>query len=113
MLFGPPADTAAPAGGGEAGVGTLAQHVALELGHQPEDAEQELAGRRRGVDQVLVEGLQLDVACVQKIDGLDQMQQRAAEPIELPDDDDIALRALSRSRISSGRSVFAPEAFSW
>ena len=54
----------------------------LELGDRPDDLKEQPADRGRGVDS-LIEGNEVDAALPQLAGELDQMLQRATEPIEL------------------------------
>jgi hypothetical protein len=74
---------AAGPGGGQPGAGAFADQVAFELGQGREDMKDELAGGGGGVDRLL-EAAEPDPALSQPRDGVDQMPQGAAEPIEPP-----------------------------
>jgi hypothetical protein len=71
--------------------GPLPQQVALELGHQSEYAEDKLARWRGRVEEAFRERSQLHPPIVQEIDGLNQLQERAAQPVQSPHNDDVAL----------------------
>jgi hypothetical protein len=62
----------------------LANDVALKLGQSAEDVEDQLASRRRGID-VLLQAAEANVAALDLGDGVDQMPQRASQPIQFPD----------------------------
>ncbi len=62
---------------------------AFELGDRADDLEEQPADRRRGVDP-LIEHDEIDAALLEMPGELDQMLQRAAEAIELGDDELIA-----------------------
>src|SRR4051794_17163305 len=82
----------------------------LEFGQRGENAEHEAAVCRGGVElrALACQDLQTDPAPGQIIDEVDQMAQVAAEPIELPRHQRIALRHASRpgrlSRLSDAWS---------
>jgi hypothetical protein len=104
----------APAGpgGGQPGAGALADEVAFELGQSREDVEHELAaGGGGGVDRLL-EAAEADPALSQAGDGIDQVPQGAAEPVQFPDDRVSPGRSWSRTWIRVGRSLRAPLAVS-
>ena len=84
---------AARPGGGQAGLGALDDQLALELGERGEDAEDQLAGGGRRVDRRALAGqdLEPDAALGELVDQVDEVAQVAAEPVELPGDQDIAL----------------------
>ena len=67
--------------------------LAFELGQRGEDPEYELAGGGGGVDRGALPGehLQPDAAGGQVVDGVDQVVQVAAEPVESPDDEGVAV----------------------
>ena len=77
-------------GGGQAGHRPLLDEGRLVLGHQREDAEDELAVRGGGVDDPVGQQLHPDVAGRQRGDDLDQVAEVAAEPVDLPDDEGVA-----------------------
>jgi hypothetical protein len=64
-------------------VGLRAGQVVLEFGRGPEDVGDELAARRGGVD-LLGQGSEPDPAVRQVGEGLDQVLERAAQPVEAP-----------------------------
>ena len=84
---------AAGPGGLEPGHGAFTDQLPLELGQRREDAEHEAAGRGGGVDLRALAGEhpQAHAAGGQVLHGVDQMGEVAAEAVELPDDEDIAL----------------------
>lgn len=72
----PPADATARPGRLEAGVGTLADQRALELGQGAEDVKDQPTAARGRVDR-LGERSEADAAAVQVLDGLDELSQRS------------------------------------
>jgi hypothetical protein len=105
--------TMAPAGSGcgQPGGGAFADEVAFELGQGREHVEDELAARGRGVDRLL-ETAEPDAALGQASDGVDQMAQRAAEPVEFQTTRVSPGRSWSRTCSRTGRSLRAPLAVS-
>ena len=84
---------AAPGPGrGQPGGRAFADEVAFELGQGREDVEDELATGGGGVDRLL-EAAKADAAVGQAGDGVDQVPQGAAEPVE-----------FQTTRVSPGRS---------
>ena len=84
------AAVAAPGpGGGQPGAGAFADEVAFELGQGGEDVEDELAAGGGGVDRLL-EATEPDPAVGEAGDGVDQVAQRPAQPVQLPDDQGVA-----------------------
>jgi hypothetical protein len=73
-------------GGVEPDPGPLADEVPLELGQGGEDVEDELAAAGRRVD-ALPEAAEPDTPVAEGSEGLDQVAERPAEAVELPDDD--------------------------
>jgi hypothetical protein len=102
---------AAGSGGGQPGVGPFADEVAFELGQGGEDMEDELAAGGGGVDRLL-EAAEPDPAVGQAGDGVDQMAQRPAQAVELPDDQGIAGAQLVEQLGEGRRSAWAPLAVS-
>ena len=99
-----PASMPAPAlGGVEAGLDALAGQGALELRQRAEHLEQELALRAGGVDP-LGEGTERHVAFLQPVHRRQQMGQRPAQAVELPDDQTIA-RPQERQRFRQSRPI--------
>ena len=76
-------------GGGQPSRRPFADEVAFELGQGREDVEDELAAGGGGVDGLL-EAAEPDAAVGQAGDGVDQMPQGPAEPVEFPDDQGVA-----------------------
>ena len=74
------------------GTGALANDRALELGHGAEDVEGQPAAGGGGVDR-LGQRTEADAAALEVLDGLDQLLERTGEPVELPDDQDVAFAA--------------------
>ena len=73
--------------------GAFADQLPLELGQRCEDAEHEAAGRGRGVDLRALAGEhpQAHAAGRQVLHGVDEMGEVAAQAVELPDDEHVAL----------------------
>jgi hypothetical protein len=63
--------------------------------------EHELAARGRGVDRPL-EAAESDAALSQPGDGADQMPQRPAKPVQLPDDQSVARAELVQELLEGG-----------
>jgi hypothetical protein len=99
------AGAAAGLSSGQAGGGAFADEVAFELGQGGEHVEDELADGGGGVDRFL-EAAEPDAAVGQAGDGVDQVPQGAAEPIQLPDDQGIAGAQLVQD-LGEGGSVGA------
>ena len=95
QLLRPPAESPPRPRRGEPGVGPLPDQVALELGQRPEDVEDELAARGGGVD-LLGQALEADPPLRQRGHHLDQVLEGAAQAIEPPDDEGVALSADRR-----------------
>ena len=83
------APTAATARGREPGLYALLDQRPLELRQRAEDMEQELALRRGGV-HLLGERTERDAALLEVVHRGQQMRQRPAEPVQLPDHQAIA-----------------------
>ena len=92
---------AAGPGGGQPGAGAFADEVAFELGQGGEDVEDELAARGGGVDRLL-EAAEPDPAVGQAGDGVDQVPQGAAEPVQLPDHEGVAGAQLVQELLEGG-----------
>jgi hypothetical protein len=82
-------------------VSPLTDEVAFELGQGGEHVEDELATRGGGVDRLL-QALEPDAALSQPGDGVDQVPQRAAEPVELPDDQGVTGAQLVQELLEGG-----------
>jgi len=78
------------AGGGQAGDDAFADDVFLELGDGADDLEDELAGRGRGVEAVVVRD-EVDPEGPELVQGDDQILERTAEAVEFPDQEDLEL----------------------
>src|SRR6202040_1441246 len=74
------------------GACALGDQLALEFGERGEDAEDELAGRRRRIDRRALAGqdAQADSAGGEVMHGVDQVAEIAPEPIELPHHERVA-----------------------
>jgi hypothetical protein len=92
-------------GSGQAGGGAFADEVALELGQGGEDVEDELAAGGGGVDRLL-QAAEPDATLSQVGDGVDQVPERSAEAVELPDDQGVAGAQLVQD-LGEDRSVAA------
>src|SRR3546814_964932 len=81
------------AGSGQASHGALADHIPLKLRQCGKNAEHHPARWRRGVDLRALAGEhpQTDTAIRQILHRADQVGERSAEPVELPNDEDIAV----------------------
>jgi hypothetical protein len=86
---GPATGAAAGAGGGEPGGGAFADQIAFELGERGEHVEHQFAAWGGGVDGLL-QRAGSDTLVGQGGDGVDQVAQGAAEPIQLPDHQGVA-----------------------
>ena len=73
--------------------------------------EDELAARRGGVDRLL-EAPEPDAVLSQAGDGVNQMAEGAAEPVEFPDDRGVAGAQLVKDLLQGGAAVRAPLAVS-
>src|SRR6516165_7100468 len=82
----------------KASVDALPDHAALKLGERAADLKHELAGRRRGVDRLLVE-VEIDAAGLQRLDGAQQVDQASSDAINTPRHDDVEL-APGRASLS-------------
>jgi hypothetical protein len=80
---------AAGSGGGQPRGGAFADQVAFELGQGGKDVEDELAAGGTGVDRFL-KAAEPDAAVGQAGDGVDEVPERPAQPVELPDDQSVA-----------------------
>jgi hypothetical protein len=80
---------AAGAGGGQAGAGPLPDQVAFELGQGSEHVETPTCRRGGGVD-LLLQAAEPDATLGQAGDGVDQVTQRPAKAVQLPDDQGVA-----------------------
>ena len=87
--------------GGHAGFCAFGDEVALELGQGGHDVEIEPPACGGGVDSVLKRA-EADVAVCERLQGLCQMPQRAAQPVELPDHQTIARLKLGQRLIETG-----------
>src|SRR3954470_5814421 len=77
-------------------MGSLPYEVPLELSQRPEDVKDELAATGRGVD-VLLKGAKAHTPLLQLPDGLDEMRQGAAEPVESPHHERVARAKVGRA----------------
>jgi len=104
----------AGAGGGQAGDGAFGDEFSFELGQGSEDAEDQVPGGGGGVDGRTLAGeyFQPDTAGRQVMDGVDQVVQVPAEPVEFPHNQPITLPQAFKQEVSPGRSSVRPEAWS-
>ena len=70
-------------------MGPLADQVPLELGQGTEDVKDELPAAGGRVDRLL-EAAEADLPRLQDGDRLDQVLERAPQPVELPNDESVA-----------------------
>ncbi len=73
--------------------------------------EDQLAARGRCID-ALGEAAERDASCLNGLDGVDQVPEAAAQPVQPPDDDGVTGRSWSKSVSSWGRCSSLPEALS-
>jgi hypothetical protein len=99
---GTPETLATTLGGGKAGDGTFAQHVALDLRNGAKHGVEHLSRRGARVD-MLGQRSQSHASFAQRFSRVEQMPQAPPEPIELPDDEGIA-RCEIRDRGLESRS---------
>ena len=92
-------------GRSQPGAGSFADEVAFELGQGREHMEDELAARGGRVDRLL-QAPEPDPALSQPGDGVDQVPQGAAEPVQFPDDQGVAGAELVQE-LGEGGSVGA------
>jgi hypothetical protein len=95
----------AGSGGGQPGGGAFADEVAFELGQGGKDVEDELATGGGGVDRLL-QTPEPDPPVGQPGDGVDQVPEGAAEPVQLPDDQGVPGPQLVQELLE-GRAVGA------
>ena len=76
--------------GRKASAGAFLDEVAFELAERPKEVEHQPAAGRGGVD-CLGEGAEADAPLLQRRNSFDQVRQRAAEPIQFPDDQHITV----------------------
>ena len=109
-LVGPPARPAACPRRRQAGDRALGDECALELGQGGKNPEHQLAGRGGGVDRGALAGehLQAHAAGGKVVHGVDQVAQVAAQTIELPQDQEVALAQCLQARRQPGAVVAAP-----
>lgn len=95
----------APAGSccGEAGIGALDDQLALELRQRREEVEHQPAVGRGGVDRGALAGehLQPDAASIESLHDIDEVLEAAAQPIELPDHQRVAIAQRSQAGLQS------------
>ena len=91
----------------EPGQGAFTDQRTLELGQRREDAEHGPAGRGGGVDLRALTGEhpQAHAAGGQILHGVDQMGEVAAETVEFPSDEYVALPQGAQAAVESGPVV--------
>jgi len=97
----------AGASGFEPGQRAFADQLALELGERSEDVKREPPRRSRRVD-ALSQASEADSALLEPRDRFDQVPQRAAETIELPDDERVALAEMVEAVVELRADVQRP-----
>ena len=105
-----PCDGCSPrAGSGQASHGALADHIPLKLRQCGKNAEHHPARWRRGVDLRALAGEhpQTDTAIRQILHRADQVGERSAEPVELPNDEDIAVAQRFQAGGKTGAIITA------
>ena len=100
-LAGPADMLAVTPRGGHASFCPLADHRTLELGKRGQHVEIEPPAGARRVD-LLLQRSEADLRLPQRIDHLNKMRQGAAEPVELPDDENIAFLEVRQRVRKSG-----------
>ena len=87
--------------------GAFTDQLPLELGQRSEDPEHEVAGRRGGVDLRAFTGEhpQAHTAGGEVLHGVDQMGEVAAEEVEFPDHQHVALPQGAQAAVESGTVV--------
>ncbi len=115
----PSPDPAVLAGGLQTGTGAFAQHGSFELGKGPNHLHHNASCRRRGADG-LGKTAEAGFGLAQTFHDGEHVAQRAREPIEFPDDQNVAFAELiyqamqfgpglnALRRLSPGRSVRIP-----
>ncbi len=76
-------------------MGALSDEIPLELSQCSEEMEDQLATTGRRVD-LLLQGPEANAAFLEVTDGVDQMRQRATEPVETPDNEGVPLTEVSQ-----------------
>lgn len=100
LAFGP--------GGGEAGDDAFADDVFFEFGDGADDLEDELTGRGRGVEVVVVRD-EVDPQGPELVQGVDEILERTAQAVELPDQESRELfLAGGREHGLKGRALGVP-----
>ncbi len=82
---------------GQPGAGPLSNKIALELPECAKQMEDQTPTRRRRVD-CLSEGTKPDAALFQRHYRLDQMRQRAAQTVQFPNDQHVAIPHILERR---------------
>jgi len=82
-------------------LGAFPDDVAFELGKRPEDLEDQPPARRRRVDRLL-ETSEPNAPLLQLADSINKVLQRAAEPIEPPNDKGVAGAGVVERRLQPG-----------
>ena len=120
QLLGPATEPAPCPGRRQAGLGALADQVALELGQRAEHVEDALAAGR-GCVGALLQRAEPDARTLEPCNRVDEVLERAPEPVEPPDDQRIAgPQVLQRGRQpgavgagAAGRGGFATYRRRW
>ena len=102
-----PALTPARPRGLESSQGAFPDQLPFELGQRREDAEHEAAGSGGGVDLRALTGEhpQAHAAGGEVLHGVDQMGEIAAETVEFPDDEYVALPQGAQTVVEAGPVV--------
>jgi hypothetical protein len=90
------------AGGSQAGHRPLLDESRLVLGHQREDAEDELAVRGGGLDDPAGRRLHAASAGFEGGDDLDEITEDAPEPVDLPDDEGVTGAQVGQAFVPFG-----------
>jgi hypothetical protein len=88
-------------GRGQPGAGALADQVAFELGQGGEHVEHQLAAGGGGVDRLL-QAPEPNPSLGQAGDGVDQVAQRPAQPVQLPHHQGVAGAQLVQDVVEGG-----------
>src|SRR5512142_710882 len=84
--------------------GALPDQVAFELSERAEDVEDQLAAAGGGID-LLLQRLEADPPLLKQGDGVDEVAQRAAQPVQPPDDEGVARAHVRQGFLSPGRTA--------
>jgi hypothetical protein len=97
-IFGPAADASPRSSRGEPVEGALDDHLALELAYRGEDVEDEATADAGRVD-ALVQHDEVDLPLAEHLSEVEQVPDRAAEPVQAGDDDLIAGAQVLEHRV--------------